>query len=296
MNKVEKKLGYFNSYDGHPIYYETRGKGEPIIFVYGIACLMNHWNHQIDYFSKNYQSISFDLRGHHKTSRPANLQFLSLESLGKDLKALLHHLNVPKAHFVGHSFGAQVLLSGYQHHPEIFESITFINGFATNPIKEMFGLGVVEKFYYFLKSSYSQNPSLWKTLWKLGIENPLTVPLTSIAGGFNIKLTSLKDIQVYAKGVANIDLEVFFHLFEELMSFEGNSILSSIDCPALIISGENDKVTPMKFQEEMANKIANAELLKVPYGSHCTQLDFPDYVNLRLEKFLNRVHSRTYKV
>lgn len=293
MFKVEKKLGYFTSYDGHQIYYETRGKGEPIIFVYGIACLINHWNHQIDYFSKTHQSIAFDLRGHHKTMRPANTQFLSLEALGKDLKALLNHLQVPKAHFVGHSFGAQVLLSGYQHHPEIFESITFINGFATNPIKEMFGLGVVEKFYYFLKSNYSQNPALWKTLWKLSIENPLAVPLTSIAGGFNIKLTSLKDIQVYAKGVANIDLEVFFHLFEELMAFDGNSILSSIDCPALIISGENDKVTPLKFQEDIAHRITNAEFLKVPYGSHCTQLDFPDYVNLRLEKFFNRVHSTT---
>jgi len=288
MVKVEKKLGFFKSYDGHQIYYETRGKGEPIVFVYGIACLMNHWNHQIDYFSKTHQSITFDLRGHHKTLKPPSLLDLSIETLGKDLKSLLHHLKVPKAHFVGHSFGAQVILSGYQSHPEIFQSITFINGFATNPIKEMFGLGIVEKFYYFLKSSYTQNPTLWKTLWKLGVENPLAVPLTSIVGGFNLKVTSLKDIQVYVKGVANIDLDVFLHLFEELMSFDGNSILSSIDCPTLIIGGENDKVTPMKFQESMSKKIPNAELLKVPYGSHCTQLDFPDYVNLRLEKFLKQ--------
>ena len=286
MVKVEKKLGFFKSHDDHLIYYETRGKGEPIVFVYGIACLMNHWNHQIDHFSKTNQVITFDLRGHHKTTKPSSGDSLSIEALGKDLKCLLQHLRISKAHFVGHSFGAQVILSGYQNHPEIFQSITFINGFATNPIKEMFGLGFVEKFYYFLKSSYSQNPTLWKNLWKLGVENPLAVPLTSIAGGFNLKLTSLKDIQVYVKGVANIDLDVFLSLFEELMSFDGNSILSNIDCPTLIIGGENDKVTPIKFQENMAKHIAHAEFMKVPYGSHCTQLDFPDYINLRYEKFL----------
>ncbi len=260
-SKVEKKLSFFESFDGLPIYFESRGKGEPIIFVYGIACLINHWNLQIDYFSKSHRTIAFDLRGHHKTKRPLIEENLSLEALGKDLKYLLDHIKVPRAHFVGHSFGAQVLLSGYQSHPEIFQSMTFINGFSSNPIKDMFGMGIVEKFYYFLKAQYAQNPTLWKTLWRMGIESPLAVPFTSITGGFNLKLTSLKDIQVYAKGVANMDLEVFLKLFEELMHFEGNSILPQIDCPCLVIAGENDRVTPTRYQEEMARKISNSEFL-----------------------------------
>lgn len=287
MIKVEKKLGFFKSYDDHLVYYETRGKGEVIVFVYGLACLINHWNHQLDYFSATHRSVAFDLRGHHKTAKPEAKESLTLDALGKDLKFLLQHLQVSHAHFVGHSFGSQVILNGYKHNPQIFQSMTFINGFASNPIKNMFGVNLVEKFYYFLKSNYIQNPILWKNLWKLGVENPLTVPLTSIAGGFNVKLTSLKDIQVYVKGVANMDLDVFLSLFEELMSFDGDSILNSIDCPTLIISGENDKVTPLSFQEKMAHQIPHAEFLKVPYGSHCTQLDFPDYINLRLEKFIH---------
>lgn len=293
IKKVEKKHGYFESFDGLNVYFESRGKGHPIVFVYGIACLMNHWNHQIDYFSNSMRTITYDLRGHHHTAKPHLKKNLTLDSLGQDLKYLLQHLQISKAHFVGHSFGAQVLLSGYKASPEIFQSITFINGFATNPIKDMFGLGIVEKFYYFLKSQYSQYPSMWKNLWKMGIESPFTVPFTAIAGGFNLKVTSLKDIQVYAKGVANMDLDVFLKLFEELMSFDGNSILPTITCPALIIAGENDKVTPLKFQTNMAQSIPQAELLKVPYGSHCTQLDFPDYINLRLEKFFKEISQNT---
>lgn len=286
--KIEKKLGYYQSFDGHQIYFESRGKGEPIVFVYGIACLINHWHHQIDYFSRSARTMVVDLRGHHKTAKPVNLNQLNIESLGKDLKSLLDHLKISRAHFVGHSFGAQVLLSAYQSHPEIFQSMTFINGFASNPIQEMFGLGIVDKLYHFVKANYDENPALWTALWKLGVESPLAVPFTSLAGGFNLKLTSLKDIQVYTKGVANMDLEVFLRLFEDLMNFDGTSILHKINCPVLVISGENDRVTPVKFQRDIAKRIPHSEFMMVPYGSHCTQLDFPDYVNLRLEKFLNQ--------
>jgi pimeloyl-ACP methyl ester carboxylesterase len=286
MTKIEKKTGYFKSFDGHPIYFESRGRGTPIVFVYGIACLINHWHFQLEYFSKSARTLVIDFRGHHKTSKPMSSEMLTIEALGRDLKALLTHLKIDRAHFVGHSFGAQVLLSAYQNDPDMFESMTFINGFASNPIKEMFGLGIVEKVYDFVSTKYQENPILWTSLWKMGVESPFAVPFSSLAGGFNLKLTSLKDIQVYAKGVANMDLEVFLAFFKQLMDYDGRPVLKDISCPVLVISGENDRVTPVRFQKEMADLIPHSEFLVVPYGSHCTQLDFPDYVNLRIEKFL----------
>ena len=62
---INVQSGFVRSYDGTPIHYEVRGKGEPIVFVYGIACLMNHWHYQVEYFSQFRQVITFDLRGHH---------------------------------------------------------------------------------------------------------------------------------------------------------------------------------------------------------------------------------------
>lgn len=285
MKRTLKKTGYFKSFDKHEIYFETRGTGEVIIFIYGIACLMNHWHNQTKYFSSQFKAVTFDMRGHHKTKRPALPENISLESLAKDLKYLVEYLGVKKAHFVGHSFGAQVILKGYEMFPEIFESIIFINGFAKNPVKGMFGLNVVDKIYYFINNQYRANPQLWKTLWRAGVDNPLAVSITILAGGFNGKLTSLKDIQVYIKGVSNLDLDSFLRLFEELMNFDGEPILGKIEVPALVISGENDHITPEKFQLKMSQEIPNAEYLCVPYGSHCTQLDFPEFVNLRMDKF-----------
>ncbi len=78
--------GYVESFDKTKIYYESRGTGEPIVFIYGIACLINHWHFQIEYFAKKYQVICFDLRGHHKSETPTNPKNLNQSEICKIVK------------------------------------------------------------------------------------------------------------------------------------------------------------------------------------------------------------------
>jgi len=78
METTPKVTGKFESFDGTPIYYEVRGEGEPLVLIYGIACPMNHWHHQIEYFSKSYKVITFDLRGHQKSNPVADIRNLTL--------------------------------------------------------------------------------------------------------------------------------------------------------------------------------------------------------------------------
>lgn len=287
MTEIIKNTGSLSSFDGTSIYYEVRGSGEPIIFVYGIACLMNHWHHQIDYFSKSYQVITFDIRGHHKSTVPENLNNLTIESIAQDIQSLMTHLGLQSAHFAGHSFGVPILIQLAAMSPEKIKSLIFINGFSKNPIKGMFGLDVVESIFDLVKSQYDHNPTLWNSLWKTATNNQISMWLSGLAGGFNLRLTQFKDIEIYAKGVAQIPLEVFMPLFEDLMKFNGDDHLGHIKAPTLILSGDHDMVTPLKFQEEMHSLIKGSEFVVIPYGSHCTQLDFPDYVNLKMEKFLS---------
>jgi len=286
MQTTPVETGTFESFDGTPIYYEAHGEGEPLVLIYGIACPINHWHYQIEYFSKKYKVVAFDLRGHYKSNPVADMRNLTMDSLGKDLLALLAHLKIKKAHFAGHSFGAPLLLHLCDMKPEVIRSMVFINGFAKNPIKGMFGLDVIEPFFYFVKNQYEQQPEVWKTLWKLAVENPMSMYLAALAGGFNLKVARFKDIEVYTRGVARMNLEVFLTLFEQLMKYDGESVLEKVEAPVLIISGERDLVTPLRFQYHFKEKIKHSEFVLVPYGSHCTQLDFPDYTNLKIEKFL----------
>jgi pimeloyl-ACP methyl ester carboxylesterase len=288
LETVPKTTGQFESFDGTPIYYEVRGEGEPLVLVYGIACLINHWHHQIEYFSKQYKVIAFDLRGHQRSNPVVNMKELSIDALVKDISGMLAHLKIKQAHFAGHSFGVPVILRLYDQQPQLVKSMVFINGFAKNPIKGMFGVDVIEPFFHFVKSKYQTQPEVWNTLWKIAVDNPMAIYLSALAGGFNLRVTQFKDIEVYARGVARLNLEVFLGLFEELMNYDGEAVLEKIEVPALIISGEKDFVTPLRFQYHFKEKIKHSEFVLVPYGSHCTQLDFPDYVNLKIDRFLSK--------
>lgn len=286
MTGIEKHTGFYESFDGTPIYYEVRGTGRPIVMAYGIACLINHWQHQIKYFSKSYQTIVFDYRGHHHTPTPTNREYLTLDAIARDIAGLLQFLNLEKASFWGHSFGAQVVLRAFENNPELFANIVFINGFASNPIANMFGVDVVPILFEHFKQGYQILPQTLAHLWRLAVNNPLAIHLSALAGGFNLNLTSLKDIEIYAKGVASMDLEVFIALFDQMSKYNALPVLDQIQVPTLIISGKRDSVTPKDYQETLHRKIKKSQFLSVPYGSHCTQLDLPDFVNLRIEKFL----------
>lgn len=287
MKEIKKTVHTIKSFDGEPLYYESRGEGpQTLVFVYGIACLMNHWHYQVDHFAQNYRVITYDLRGHHKSTPLSSHNHLNLKTMAQDLSFLLNHLDVKDAVGFGHSFGVPVLLEAQRLNPELFSKYVFINGFQKNPIKNMFGLDVIEPFFQFVKAQFNKNPVLWNSLWKTLVDNPIAMQIAALAGGFNLKLTEFKDIEVYVRGVAQLDLEVFIPLFEALMDFDGSEILPTIQQPTFVVAGQNDNITPKSFQYEFKDKIPHAEYLEVPYGSHCTQLDFPDYLNLKLEAFL----------
>lgn len=289
MNEVKKKTGMLTSFDGTEIYYEVRGEGKPVFLAYGIGCLINHWRHQIKYFSQKYQTIVIDYRGHHLSSRPDSKENMNVDAIAKDVIAVCEHLEIPKASFWGHSFGAQVLLRSYDMRPDLFENLVFVNGFATNPMKGMFGLDF-DPIFRNIKKGFETMPETISTLWKLGVDNPISSRVVGLTGGFNLNLTSFKDIQVYTKGVAAIDFDVFIEIFESMVNYNGTSVLPEVSVPTLIVGGSKDNVTPLSFQKKMHQSIKGSKLQIIPYGSHCSQLDMPDLVNLRIEKFLSEIN------
>lgn len=296
MDSVIKKTGTFQSFDGAEIYYETRGEGRPIVFCYGIGCLFNHWSPQVKHFSKNRLACMFDYRGHHKSPIPANKESLSIASLAKDLIAFCRHLDLKSVDFVGHSFGCEVLLEAYKIEPGLFRSMSFVNGLYRNPFEHMISAPDLIELINQAKKVYNQAPKLISALWERGVTNPLLVPLSALTGGFNLSKTALKDIEIYARGVSAIDLRVFLTFFEDMIAFNAEETLSKIKVPTLIICGSKDALTPMEEQEKMHELIASSELYPVPYGSHCTQLDFPEMVNLKIQNFIEKKHgSRSEK-
>ncbi|EPZ5422429.1 TPA: alpha/beta hydrolase, partial [Vibrio parahaemolyticus] len=86
-----------------------KGQGEPIVFVHGFPDSANAWRNQIDPFvNAGYRVITLDMRGYGKTSKPIEKEHYHITMLASDVKSVVDHLDIEKAHVVGHDWGAAV--------------------------------------------------------------------------------------------------------------------------------------------------------------------------------------------
>jgi 3-oxoadipate enol-lactonase len=69
---------------------------------------------------------------------------------------------------------------------------------------------------------------------------------------------------------------------------DSTPLLSSIRCPALVIVGEEDTVTPKPAAEAMHRAIAGAELATIAAAGHLANLEQPAAFNAALAQFLER--------
>ncbi|MCK4722341.1 MAG: alpha/beta hydrolase, partial [Dehalococcoidia bacterium] len=60
-----------------------------------------------------------------------------------------------------------------------------------------------------------------------------------------------------------------------------------IDAPTLVICGTEDEMTPPKYSQYLANKIAGARLVIIDGSTHFVFMEKPEEVNQAIEEFLN---------
>ncbi|MCX7674955.1 MAG: alpha/beta hydrolase [Bdellovibrionaceae bacterium] len=285
--RVTKQSFFIPLRDGSIHYAEVRGSGTPpLVLVYGIACQMNHWNYQMAELAQERQVVSYDLRGHVRSEKGHESE-LTVSGLVEDLHEILGALSIHSAHLAGHSFGVPIAVEFASRYPDLTHSLTLINGFVTNPMQNFMGMNVPQVLFPFLLELQQTDPEAFKKIWQLSVENPLATLIAGLTGGFNLKATELKDIEIYTHGVATMDTHTFFTLFRALLDYDGRESVKTIRAPTLVIGGEKDQITPLRYQKEIFDLLPETtpkRLVTVDYGSHCCQLDFPDYVNLLMRE------------
>ena len=98
-----KKAGHYVKTRGFSMYYESYGKGEPLLFIHGNGGSINNFMYQIPSFSKKYLVIIADSRSQGKSVDTGDS--LSYEMMADDLNALLDSLHLKSCYVVGWSDG-----------------------------------------------------------------------------------------------------------------------------------------------------------------------------------------------
>ncbi|NDC25228.1 MAG: alpha/beta hydrolase [Proteobacteria bacterium] len=104
--------------------------------------------------------------------------------------------------------------------------------------------------------------------------------------GFNASKAEEQDVLNYMDGVNRTPFPIFYSLISDYAQFDGRPLLKRIECPTLVLAGEEDHITPYALQEEIAELLPMGQLIKISGGSHNAHMDFPEKVNRSIESFL----------
>lgn len=110
------KAGKYIATRGIKIYYETYGKGEPLLMIHGNGGSISNFKYQIAFFQKHYKVILADSRAQGKSIDTSKT--LNYEMMADDMNALLDSLHIKSANVIGWSDGAINGLLLAIRHPE----------------------------------------------------------------------------------------------------------------------------------------------------------------------------------
>ncbi len=284
------QFGTVIGFDGTPIFYCTEGEGPPLVFCYGFACSALHWTYQIDYFRKNFKCIWLDYRGHRKTPIPEKIETLTIESIVKDVQSVLDFLDIKEAVFLGHSMGVSVVLEYAHQFPHQVLGLVLANGTSKRPLETLFGGNRFAPAFQFFINMEKTMPAMIEEIWNVRGKAQVFSLLFG-AVGFNRSMSHPDDIHAYAQQIAKFPPLVMTAMMEDYEKFDATPWLHQIKMPTLVISGDRDYITPPETQELIHQLIPQSEFMTVRNGSHCSTIDFPELINLRIEKFLNSILS-----
>ena len=223
--------------NGIEMYYETSGKGPPLILLHGFNNSGAAWAKLVPEFATLYQVIVPDLRGHGRSTNPTK-QFTHRQS-ALDVFALLDALGITQFKAMGISTGGMTLIHMATSQPSRLDAMVLIG--AT---------------IYF--------PEQARKIMRSATVESLTPNVYD------------QRRQIHKRGDEQIrDLQQQFHSFKDSyddMNFT-RPYLSTVSARTLIVHGDRDPFFPVEIPLEMYRSIPNALLWVIPQGGHVPIFD-----------------------
>jgi pimeloyl-ACP methyl ester carboxylesterase len=102
-------MPYARASDGIKLYYEEHGRtGTPLVLAYGIGGNTEMWDVNVAALSAAHRLILWEPRGHARSDSPEDPALVSFPRWALDLRDVLDHLGIRRAHVGGLSLGAGI--------------------------------------------------------------------------------------------------------------------------------------------------------------------------------------------
>ena len=270
----------------------TRGEnrtGLRIVLSNGLGGNIEAWNDLVLFFSERYRIVSWDYRGLYQSGPSDAMGGYAVHRHVEDLEDLVAHLELKKPLLVGWSMGCQVNFEYCRNHADEIAGVVAINGTTGRPFHTLVGRKTIDDVIeQVLPPLWGIAQRHWEKVAFVGpavAESSLSLRALQAIGVIG-STANLEIFQRLARGFVSLDFGIYTQILEELGAHDATDVAMSLERPLLLIAGEKDPLTPAGAFQTLAEHLEHAELTIIPGATHYSPIEFPELVNLRIEKFI----------
>jgi pimeloyl-ACP methyl ester carboxylesterase len=230
--KIKPSSSGYAPVNGIKVYYEVYGQGRPIVLLHGAFYTIEmNWGQLIPELSKTRKVIAIEMQGHGHS--PYSDRKLDIVTLASDVEQVMNYLKVDSADVAGFSMGGSVAYQFAVQFPKRLKKLVIIS----STYKSSGWLPVINSGFKDFKPEFFDN--------------------TPIKAGYDAVAPDKTKWRSFIEQMIS---------FAEVTFDVGDSSISHISSPVLIISGDNDgldKVELMKTYQLLGGGIS-ADMAPMP--------------------------------
>ena len=227
------------------------GQGPALLLLHGIGASATAWSKQMERLGRDFTCIAPDLPGYGDSPDPART---GLAAIVDDVAAVLEG---QRAHVLGVSFGALTALGLARLRPELVASLVLADATlgrgASEPDERMRWL--------------QHRESLARDLVARSVERA-----AEIAGPH----ASAETIAEIALHMRRARPEGYMNVARAIAETDARPWLERIERPALILCGEDDRVTGVAISRTLSEKLSRSTLVTIAGAGHAPHIEQPD--------------------
>jgi 3-oxoadipate enol-lactonase len=251
--------------------YETLGAGLPVVLLHGFTNYGLSWAPQLPaLIPAGYRVILPDFHGH-GASEPATAA-CTVEDLVSDISALLEHLGEGPAILCGLSLGGMVAQQMAIARPDRVRGIVVANSRAS-----------------FIGPALAAATESWIALFEQedGPVKRLRATWPNLVNDtFRESAAGRAAFEAWQRVLTRLPGSSLSWVARGMSRFDARGRLAALRLPALVITGEHDRLFSPEQGREIANEIAGSSYAMIPGAGHLSSLDSADRFNRLLLDFL----------
>jgi pimeloyl-ACP methyl ester carboxylesterase len=222
-----------------------------LVFIHGAGGTHRVWRYQTLAFPG---SVALDLPGH-----PRGLGYNTISEYARFVTEVINQRGLASVVLVGHSMGGAITIEIALSHPRFLTAVVLIGSGARLRVTPIIKDELTRDYAHAAEiiAQWAYSPKSDAKLRKASIQELLEVPA-----------------------------EVTYGDFQACEDFDKMNEIDRIDLPTLIVCGEDDVLTPVKYSQYMKERIRNARMIIIPDAGHSLMLEKPDELNDALRSFI----------